>query len=200
MVYNSSMCATFRLSAEESAEIQKIIQEVSEKHGEQLKFNVDLYPKNNAPIVKTEGSEFAYDVCKWGFPKYDSKDVIFNARVETALEKRFFSDSLKSRRCLIPVTGFYEWSHNVNETKQKYLFTLPQTEFFYLGGFYKRIEKTDCFVVMTTEANESMKETHSRMPIILPPKFAMDFLTNVNFACDYYMQEQPQLAKRAAKS
>ena len=67
----------------------------------------------------------------WGFPGFDKKGVIFNARSETALEKKTFRDSVKERRCIIPATGFYEWS----EKKDKY-FSAPRiTEYCFLPGF-----------------------------------------------------------------
>lgn len=191
------MCATFRLSAAESAEIKKILQEVEQKQNEQLSFDdtkslsYDFYPKYNAPVAKADGSGLKYNLCKWGFPKYNSSSVIYNARAESAHEKALFSNSLFNRRLIVPVTGFYEWSHIGK--KAKYLFTLPKTDYFYLGGIYKVINNEECFVIMTCAANESMHEIHNRMPLILPPDKALAFLNNRDFACSYYTQEQPPL-------
>ena len=57
---------------------------------------------------------------KWGYQLPGT--LVINARAETVAEKPLFRDSVRSRRCLIPSTGFYEWDGQ----KRKYLFTLPR--------------------------------------------------------------------------
>ena len=101
----------------------------------------------------------------WGFPGFDKKRVIFNARSETALEKRTFRDSVKERRCIVPATGFYEWS----EKKDKYFFRSPDHRVLLFAGFYRQYEGTDMFVILTTQANASLEGIHHRMPLILEP-------------------------------
>lgn len=99
----------------------------------------------------------------WGFPKWTSKGVIINARSETAAEKSMFRKSLLQRRCVVPATGFYEWNHK----KQKYKFNLPNHELLYLAGIWNEYEGEKHFVILTTAANEAMKDIHNRMPVIL---------------------------------
>lgn len=55
---------------------------------------------------------------RWGFPGFQNKKLLFNARSETALEKPTFRDSLLHRRCVIPAAWFYEW----DPKKQKFEF------------------------------------------------------------------------------
>ena len=45
----------------------------------------------------------------WGFPQYQKKGLLINARAETALERKMFRDSVLHRRCIIPAKQFYEW-------------------------------------------------------------------------------------------
>lgn len=78
-------------------------------------------------------------------------------------KKRTFKDSVRTRRCAVPAAGFYEW----NSEKEKYTFRNPDSSIFYLAGFYKEYEEGTRFVILTTEANDSMKSVHNRMPLVL---------------------------------
>ena len=62
---------------------------------------------------------------------------MINARSETVEEKKTFSKAFRETRCVIPVSGFYEW----DSEKRKLLFTAGDNDVFYLGGFY-RVHKT----------------------------------------------------------
>jgi putative SOS response-associated peptidase YedK len=45
----------------------------------------------------------------WSKSLKDAKMATFNARAETVETKPFFRDAFKRTRCLIPVSGYYEW-------------------------------------------------------------------------------------------
>ena len=68
----------------------------------------EVFPTNIAPVI--EDCEIV--AVKWGFPHWKNTGVIINARSETALEKKMFGKALRERRCVIPSSGFYEWSHS----------------------------------------------------------------------------------------
>ena len=61
---------------------------------------------------------------KWGFPGYQGKGLIINAKSEGVLEKKMFRESMLHRRCAVPAKGFYEW----NPQKEKYRFTRTDYE------------------------------------------------------------------------
>ncbi|MDZ7796743.1 MAG: SOS response-associated peptidase [Candidatus Marinimicrobia bacterium] len=103
-----------------------------------------------------------------------------NARSETADEKPSFRNSLRFRRCLIPVTAFYEWQHIRSGTrirdKIKHKITTGK-EIFCLAGIWDQWEhpltreKWEGFSILTTAANPLMEIVHNskkRMPVILP--------------------------------
>jgi putative SOS response-associated peptidase YedK len=97
--------------------------------------------------------------------------VIFNARAETALEKRMFSRPLLTRRCVIPSVGFYEWAHTDGK-KDKLFFRLPENPMLYMAGMIDTFKlpdgsSQDRFTMLTTAANASMRPFHDRMPVIL---------------------------------
>ena len=82
---------------------------------------------------------------------------------ETASEKNLFAESVMKRRCVIPASGFYEW----DPYKARFRFTLPEGDLMLLAGFYHEEEGVPRYTILTTEANESMKPVHDRMPVII---------------------------------
>src|SRR6266852_358113 len=64
-----------------------------------------------------ETGERSLDALRWGLVPYWAKDIkigysLINAKAGTVAEKPAFRDAFKSRRCLIPADGFYEWKKN----------------------------------------------------------------------------------------
>lgn len=169
------MCGRFTLlSEEENSEIDEIIKNISEKYKNQsveIKRG-DIYPTNLAPVVTKQNNDKVFQLFKWGFPVYNEKNsLLINARGETLEEKSTFKNLLKSKRCVIPASAFYEWK-GAGKSKNKYLIK-PQTKnSFYMAGLYNTFidlqgNPYTSFVIITTEANEQMSSIHHRMPAIL---------------------------------
>lgn len=106
------------------------------------------------------------------------RDQTLNAKCETVFEKPSFRYPILRRRCLVPVTGFYEWQH-VNGKKYPYFIHSQNKKPFVLAGLYDNWVDTDTgeilqgFSILTTEANPLMARIHNskmRMPLILPPE------------------------------
>jgi len=99
----------------------------------------------------------------------------FNARSETIDTKPAFRESFISRRCLVPVRGFFEWQH-IGGRKIPWYISLHDEDIFSLAGIWdswkmKGGVTLNTFSVVTTRANELMSEIHNtkkRMPVILP--------------------------------
>ncbi len=98
---------------------------------------------------------------------------MINARSETAGTKPAFRDALKSRRCLIPADGFYEWER-VGKTKRPYCFEVGNAELFAFAGIWDRWKDPSgnwvkpCSI-LTTTPNAVTSEVHDRMRVILDP-------------------------------
>ena len=98
---------------------------------------------------------------------------MINARSETASTNPAFRDALKSRRCLIPADGFYEWSRT-GKTKQPYCFEVNDGQLFAFAGIWEgwrdstgnRIKTCS---ILTTTPNAVTASVHDRMPVILDP-------------------------------
>lgn len=99
----------------------------------------------------------------------------FNARSETIDKKPSFSSSFRSKRCIIPVKGFFEWQHVGSEKIPWYIFH-SGNEILSVAGLYDEWisdstgEVLNTFSIITTDANDLMAEIHNsakRMPVIL---------------------------------
>ncbi len=154
------MCGRYYVDDETVNEIEKIVRQVSEKMAHKKS---EIYPTNQVPIIRADQDALALSTMVWGFPNYAKKGVIINARSETVKDKRTFSKPIMETRCIVPAAGFYEW----DSAKNKIRFVRKDSNILYMAGIWKRYEDEDRFVILTTGANESMKDVHDRMPLIL---------------------------------
>jgi putative SOS response-associated peptidase YedK len=111
---------------------------------------------------------------KWGLIPSWAKDpkIAFqclNARSETVASKPAFRAAYKSRRCLIPADGYFEWRR---EGKQKlpYLYEFNGGQLFTFAGLWERWHDVETCTLLTTEANPLAAEVHDRMPVIIQPE------------------------------
>lgn len=156
----------------------------------------EIFPGDTAPgIVETEGKIVPVPAT-FGFPGFGNGRLLINARSETAAEKPAFAGALKERRIILPSTGFYEWGGDGRKTK--YLFTVEDRTVVYLCGIYSIIDGQVRFVILTRPANESMIETHDRMPVTVRDDEVRDYLTDWRFAQHALAADAPALVRRAA--
>lgn len=161
------MCGRYVVEVDEPS-LREIIAEAQRRLKEGELKTGEIYPTNIAPVQVMEKENMAALPMTWGFPKWDGKGVIINARAETAAEKKTFKKPLMEKRAVIPTSGFFEWKHEEGQKKKdKYLFSQPNSNTLYLAGFYNEYEGTDRFCILTTAANTSMEIYHNRMPVLL---------------------------------
>lgn len=187
------MCGRYNFTVEQSEEVMEILEKINAKfHGKEARTG-EVFPTNLAPVLIEEAGQVAPVLSVWGFPKFDQKGVIINARAETAFEKRTFRDSLLNRRCIIPSTGFYEW----DSEKHKFLFRMEGTNALYMAGLYRNVREEMRYVILTTDANDSMKEVHNRMPLVMP-KADIDTWIMDDSATNDLLKRVPPLLRREA--
>jgi len=115
---------------------------------------------------------------RWGLIPSWAKDPaignkLINARAETLAEKPTFRTALRRRRCLLPVSGYYEWSGE-GKARVPHHIRLKSRQPFALAGLWDYWTSPDgseiaSCTIITTEANEMIRPFHHRMPIILRP-------------------------------
>ncbi len=170
------MCGRYYVDDETAREIERIIRIADEKVRNTAPVNVqakDIHPTDIAPILTaSEHGGISCSLQKWGLPGFDGKQVIFNARSESALEKKMFREGVEHRRIVVPATWFYEWNRN----KEKNIFYRKEQPVLFMAGIYNRYQGEDRFVILTTEANASMSPVHNRMPLILESEEIADWI------------------------
>lgn len=187
------MCGRYNFTVEQSEEIKDILEKVNARfQGKEIRQG-EVFPTNQVPILIDENQRVEPSLSCWGFPKFDQKGVIINARAETAFEKRTFRDSLVNRRCIIPSTGFYEW----DSVKQKFLFRLAGTNALYMAGIYTFYRDEIRYVILTTDANESMREVHHRMPLVIPKQEIDTWILDPGATSYLLRRTPPQLIREA---
>ncbi len=99
----------------------------------------------------------------------------FNARAESISGKPSFSRSFSSKRCIIPVKGFFEWQHVGTKKIPWYIYHADDEVISFAGLWDEWVQNTtgeifSTFSIVTTDANELMADIHNsakRMPVIL---------------------------------
>lgn len=156
------MCGVFYVDDETMREIEKIARKIDRK----LAMTGDVHPSEPALILRADHQEMVSEVLKWGYEAYGKKTLIFNARSETVQERPMFRYDFEERRCLVPVTKFYEWKKISAKQKEKYEF-FTSDNILYLAGIYHKEPAGDRFTILTREAEGCMVGVHHRMPLIL---------------------------------
>lgn len=138
------------------------------------KYNIG--PTINLPAIRTEDEGDAWALLRWGLIPRWAKDLkagykTINARAETVAEKPAFRDAYRRRRCLLPISSFYEW-RKTPSGKQPFAIRIQDEEMFTLAGLWEEWTSPDGEViesctVVTTEANALMSGIHDRMPVIV---------------------------------
>jgi putative SOS response-associated peptidase YedK len=141
--------------------------------------NYNVCPTVQIPVVTSDGDARRLRPMRWGFvphwyEKPNGGPLLINARAETIAEKPAFRAACRARRCLIPVTGFYEWTRDGKTTPLPWFVQRCDGAPLVMAGIWQDWEKGEeaystCAIV-TTSSNEAMARIHHRIPVILPPQ------------------------------
>ena len=164
------MCGRYHLDADER-ELEEVIRELNrreEKLGADrpVKTSGDMHPGDRVPVLcRGRSGGIGAFAMEWGY-RMDGR-LLINARLETAAQKPSFRDGMRSRRCLMPMSAYYEWEKRGND-RVKYRIA-PRTEGLHcLAGVYRMEEDGPRFAVLTMEAADELAFIHDRMPVLVP--------------------------------
>lgn len=143
-----------------------------------IKPNYNVAPGQFMPVIR-EGKDGKdeLDIMKWGLVPVWAKDVdvgykLINARSETVFDKPAWRSAIKTRRCIIPASGLYEWQRDGSSKKQPYYITLKDNQLMAFAGIWESWKGPDgkelhSYSILTTTPNNEMATLHDRMPVIL---------------------------------
>ena len=193
------MCGRYYVDDDTAKEIERIIRMAEEKAASItnepiLLASGDIRPTDKAPILMADDRTICYRMQKWGLPGFDGKQVLFNARSESALTKPTFRDAMVNRRIVVPAAGFYEW----NSRKEKSTFYRKNHPAIFMAGLYNPYEEGGRFVILTTAANPSMEPVHDRMPLLLDEEEILPWMLNLHAAKEILLKV-PYLLERGTE-
>ena len=138
--------------------------------------NYNVCPTNTVHTVTSEDGHRRLRPMRWGFLPHWYKapndgPLLINARSETIAEKPAFRAACRERRCLIPATGFYEWTKDKEGNRLPWYIYPSDGPALAFAGVWQTWDKgeeplTTC-AIATTAANKTMSAIHHRMPVIL---------------------------------
>jgi len=139
--------------------------------------NYNVAPTHMMPVIPLEDPTH-FRIFRWGMIPFWAKDAsigakMINARIETIRKKAAFKAALNSRRCIVPLDGYYEWIRE-GKIKTPYCIVLKDRSVFGVAGLYDSWktpagETIHSFTLITKPPLESIAFIHDRMPAILPP-------------------------------
>lgn len=166
------MCARFFLFADridlmKEFDLPEILDEIIPRY--------NISPTSDVLVVLNVENKRQLRFLKWGLVPFWAKDAtigqkLINAKAETISEKPSFCNAYKSRRCIIPANGFYEWKQE-DKYKQPYAIKSREDKLLGLAGIWEQWDRQEQLLetcaIITTSPNKLIEPIHNRMPVII---------------------------------
>lgn len=161
------MCGRYWIEPQDDAELLRIIDQLQRVDPDlDVKTGGEIFPGDGVPaLCLSRAGNIRPFAMEWGYAMPDGKRLI-NARSETAAEKPMFRDSMRNRRCLLPMTAYFEWERRDKE-RIKYRIAPEEKGLHFLAGLYRFEGKYPVCTVLTAAAAPEIAFIHHRMPVIL---------------------------------
>ena len=178
--YNSMSKKAKELAARYGRNLSVV--EIAEKIlKEQEQYRVNAFSFPDCPVITSDPEIQSY---RWGLIPFWVKDekqadeikrMTLNARADTIFQKPSFREPIRSKRCIVPSTGYFEWRHEGYKKIPYYIYVKDETIFSMAGIYDTWLDKTtgevvDTFSIITTDTNpltDYIHNTKHRMPAIL---------------------------------
>ena len=174
------MCGRYVMSTPTDLLVERF--EVDEVRADDLPPSWNVAPTDPIPVVVERAGQRLLGVQRWGLvphwadsPKDAARKI--NARAETVHDAPAFRDAFQRHRCLVPANGFYEWRRTADGKKQPFFFRPRDGQPLAFAGIWAawrdKTKPDDEFLrtcaIITTTANDLVRDTHDRMPVVLAP-------------------------------
>ncbi len=133
----------------------------------------NICPTNQVAVVTANGHRRLRSM-RWGLiPEWYTSPtdgpLIINARSDTVARKPAFRDAIRNRRCILPASGFYEWSAGPGKTRLPWYITRTDGAPMAFGALYTMRGDMGTVATVTLDGGPNMTGIHDREPLILDP-------------------------------
>lgn len=163
-------------------------------------------PTQVGPVLVAE-HEAAADArvvpMRWGLIPAWAKDAkigaqTINARVETVATKPSFRSAWQRRRCLVPVSGYFEWPV-IGTIKQPYFIHPLESPLLFCAGLWEQWRAPEgntvlSYSIITRAAAGDIASLHDRMPLALQPRVFADWLFGDATRAQLIVDDAPPIA------
>lgn len=173
------MCGRYTIATRRLDEAERALQHLIKRRWPELEPRYNVSPGTDIPVIRVDpeyGAELVQ--LKWGLLPYWAREprltyATVNAMAETVEQKPAYRAPFRKRRCLIPADGWYEWQ-KLPRGKQKWWLHLREHRDFCFAGLWDRWRRENQVIesctIIVTDASESIRHIHDRMPVILAPE------------------------------
>jgi putative SOS response-associated peptidase YedK len=136
----------------------------------------NLCPTQDSPVLRVVDGTRRIERMRWQLvpatePIFNTKLSTINARSETVFKSRLYRDVIIRQRCLVPISGFFEWKTR-GDRKNPFRIYLRYEPIMSVAGIWEtwhagKPDERRSFSILTTAANEFMRDIHNRMPVII---------------------------------
>lgn len=141
-----------------------------------LRPRYNIAPTQEVMVIRSDASTRRASAMRWGLIPLWAKDrkignQLINARAETVAVKPAFRDGFRSRRCLVPADGYYEWQARGGGKQPFFIFSRAGGPFAIAGLWASWTDeggaKLESCILLTCAANAAIAPIHDRMPVVV---------------------------------
>lgn len=171
------MCGRFAVTTD-PARLAVELDAVDETGVAEFAANYNVAPSTAIAAVVSDDDARRIRLMRWGLlPPWARPDKparpLINARAETLTTSPAFRAAATSRRCLIPMDGYYEWKPNPDTPKggrkTPFYFFRPDGAPLLVAGLWAPSPDAMTATIVTTDAAPEFAGVHDRMPLVLAP-------------------------------
>ena len=176
------MCSRFSLAEERDYLVARL--GVSAVALADYRPRYNIAPQQEHFIVTSKHQRRRVTAAKWGLvsnaDQHGQRRYLINARAETLESRPTFAEAFAQRRCVIPASGFYEWT-GPSSARQPFWIHHRDGDLLFFAGLYQDGENSDAdahsaFTILTCAANSTIATIHDRMPVILSDRNVDDWI------------------------
>lgn len=171
------MCARFTLTEKDARKVAAELGALLRPEHAALwrpRYNVAPTDVHWAVRSRADGKELV--PARWTYGADKDAASIVNARSETAARLGLFKHAFAKRRCLVPADGFFEWT-GARDARRPLWYHPRAAGLVLFAGLYEEREPAELgFTILTVPANVLIAPVHDRMPALLTPQEAEEWL------------------------